>query len=233
MKKKSVASDQLQFLDSTGRLVQDLTTTQQSSEPEAQWIDGSASFTQQRANYGGHGSYEYGAPQYAHVDNMKWSSQMSDLEAKKRKTREAYEAKRAKEAGGAANASKRVRAGGGDSGKGGLVGLYATNQPNVTEATDELHGERGNGDFTNPCLAQFDLYAEKGGAGSSSMYVFCYTIVLPSFLVCDSVSLLPIYYRLLALSDTTRRLTITPLPQSIINRPQYSLTDYLTGTRKR
>ena len=104
-----MASDQLQFLDSTGRLVQDLTTTQQSVEPEAQWIDGS-----------------YGAPQYAHVDNMKWSSQMSDLEAKKRKTREAYEAKRAKEAGeagGAANASKRVRVGG-DSSKGSLVGLY-------------------------------------------------------------------------------------------------------------
>jgi hypothetical protein len=46
-----------------------------------------------------------------------------------------------------------------------------------------------------------------------------------------SVSLLPIYYCLLALSNTTRRLTITPLPQSIINRPQYSLTYYLTGTR--
>jgi hypothetical protein len=50
-------------------------------------------------------------------------------------------------------------------------------------------------------------------------------------LFCDvSVSLLPIYYCLSAFSDTTRRLTVPPLPQSIINRSQYSLTYYLTGT---
>jgi hypothetical protein len=40
--------------------------------------------------------------------------------------------------------------------------------------------------------------------GPQGEYVFCYTIVLPSFLVCDvSVSLLSAYGSLLTLSDTT------------------------------
>jgi hypothetical protein len=78
-----------------------------------------------------------------------------------------------------------------------------------------------------------DVGMEKFSLLAGSGYVFCYTIVLPSLLVCDvSVSLLPIYYCPLALSDTTGRLTIIPIPQPIINRPQYSLTYHLTGTRK-
>jgi hypothetical protein len=62
-------------------------------------------------------------------------------------------------------------------------------------------------------------------------YVFCYTIVLPSFLVCDvSVSLLSVYRSLLAFSDTTWRLTIIPLPLSIINRHNTHITYDNAGT---
>jgi hypothetical protein len=57
-------------------------------------------------------------------------------------------------------------------------------------------------------------------------YVFCYTIVLPFFRVCGvSVSLLPMYYCLLALSGTTRRLTITPPPS--INHQSATILTYL------
>jgi hypothetical protein len=46
------------------------------------------------------------------------------------------------------------------------------------------------------------------------LYVFCYTIVLPSFLVCDvSVSLLSVCGSLLVFSDTSWRLTTILLPQ--------------------
>jgi hypothetical protein len=72
--------------------------------------------------------------------------------------------------------------------------------------------------------------AEVGAKPPVRILLYYCSSFLPLF--CDvSVSLLPIYYCLSAFSDTTRRLTIPPLPQSIVNRPQYSLTYYLTGTR--
>jgi hypothetical protein len=53
------------------------------------------------------------------------------------------------------------------------------------------------------------------------------------FVMSLSVSLLPIYYCLLALSDTARRLTITPPPSINHQSTQYSHTRcYLTGTRR-
>jgi hypothetical protein len=66
-------------------------------------------------------------------------------------------------------------------------------------------------------------------------YVFCYTMFFLSFLLSDlclsqSLSLLPIYCPLLAFSDTTWRLTIIPLPQSIINRHNTRINCYITGT---
>jgi inositol 1,4,5-triphosphate receptor type 3 len=55
---------------------------------------------------------------------------------------------------------------------------------------------------------------------SNQMYVFCHSVILLSlllfsFVMSVSVSLSSIYYSLLAFSDTTWRLTIIPIPQSI------------------
>jgi hypothetical protein len=67
----------------------------------------------------------------------------------------------------------------------------------------------------------------RGLLGPTMWYVFCYTIVLPSFLVCDvSVSLLSIYHCLSTFFDATLRLTIIHIPQ--INHHSTILTSLIT-----
>jgi 3-deoxy-7-phosphoheptulonate synthase len=65
-------------------------------------------------------------------------------------------------------------------------------------------------------------------------YVFCSTVVLSSFLVCDdvSVSVLSIYYPLLAFSDTTWHESNHHPPRSINRHNTHITFYYLTGTRR-
>ena len=101
---------------------------------------------------------------YATSENQDFEKQTIELREKNRKLREAHEAKKRKEAGGElVKAKARSAVVGNDS-------LYATYQPNVTEAHDEREssGARPTTDFTNPTAAAFDLYDQKGGPSSSS-----------------------------------------------------------------
>jgi hypothetical protein len=64
-----------------------------------------------------------------------------------------------------------------------------------------------------------------------SKYVFCHTIVLPSFLVCDDVSVsLSIYYCLFAFSDTTWHESNHHLPLNQSSIDNTRITYYNTGT---
>lgn len=152
-------SDPLQtLLHSTGRIVHDMTATDDGDDGEmGEWLDGDSVLSYQRQRLVKRAEQ----PEYAAPSNRRWSSQMKDLDVQKRKLREAYEAKKAKEMG----QQKRPRT----DAVPASADLYAINQPNVTEATDEINGVRRGSDFTNPCLAQFDLYEDKGGPSSSSV----------------------------------------------------------------
>jgi alpha-D-xyloside xylohydrolase len=96
-----------------------------------------------------------------------------------------------------------------------------------------IHNQKGNGNLGVKTMSPSALhYGNVTEYNVHNLYVFCYTVSLPSFLVCGvSVSLLPIFCCLLAFSDTTWHGSNhhPPLNQST----QCHITCYLIGTASR